>query len=131
MLMRWRSYRTYWRLRWRVHEVARNSQGARGPLFSCAWRPEAGEVQGRVRWQKQAAWGCGQAARMQGSNTHASKRVRNQALLPSVISGERGKRALEEGHLGGEDKMAAPTAGNQESFIIINRMRKVMGRGSR
>ncbi|KAJ1204726.1 hypothetical protein NDU88_000164 [Pleurodeles waltl] len=62
-------------------------------------------------------WPCRAHAR---STTHASIRVRKQALLPTVTSGKRGENALEEGHLGGEEKMAAPTAGNQESIVIIS-----------
>ncbi|KAJ1091513.1 hypothetical protein NDU88_004634 [Pleurodeles waltl] len=49
-----------------------------------------------------------------------SKRFKKQALLPSVTRGKRGERALEEGHLGGDDKMAAPTGGTHKSIITTS-----------
>ncbi|KAJ1174471.1 hypothetical protein NDU88_006292 [Pleurodeles waltl] len=48
------------------------------------------------------------------------RQSRNQALLPSENSGERGDRALEERHLGGEGKMAAPTRKSQGSITIVS-----------
>ncbi|KAJ1149877.1 hypothetical protein NDU88_002676 [Pleurodeles waltl] len=54
------------------------------------------------------------------SHTRVSKRVKKQALLPSVTSSKQGERALEEGQLGGDYKMAVPTAGTQESIITIS-----------
>ncbi|KAJ1161610.1 hypothetical protein NDU88_002094 [Pleurodeles waltl] len=34
------------------------------PLFGREWRPEAGELRGRVRWQEWGAWGCGMMEHM-------------------------------------------------------------------
>ncbi|KAJ1154919.1 hypothetical protein NDU88_007662 [Pleurodeles waltl] len=45
-----------------LQAVTNSSRFARrsGFLFASAWHLEAGELVGRVRWQRRAAWGCGQ-----------------------------------------------------------------------